>query len=313
MRGELCIGSASILSLAALLILIFVHVGQTNTSSVPRRIAMAKLNVSLYGEGLTVGLGDTINGLYTTNASAPLQEGAGLRQLYEFGLYSYCAYTADANGTCTNHTIARGYKPYDAITSDMIANYSQLTNFIIQGTTFKNSNTLASHSASANYCLLVGTICVGVALLTFVLNWDLRHVVNNLFDASVLSFASGIIKHTVAFFISAFAAFAGTMLVLTGSALWTSVISRSEDINSIIIGEPTAVPLGIIVSSGTGVYLSYNSHRYSKLALSDVVRITAPAVTVARFSIIHTANWVGSVAFMLTHDLTTTRKMDSNI
>ena len=121
-----------------------------------------------YSEGLTVGLGDAITGLYTTNESAPLQAGAGLRQSYEFGLYSYCGYTTDVLGTCTNHTTARKYEPYDAITSDMRANYSQLTNFIIQGTTFKDSKYLGSNSKSAYYLLLLGTICTALALFTFV-------------------------------------------------------------------------------------------------------------------------------------------------
>lgn len=194
---------------------------------------MAKVNVSLYGEGLTVGLGDAITGLYTTNESAPLQAGAGLRQSYEFGLYSYCGYTTDVLGTCTNHTTARRYEPYDAITSDMRANYSQLTNFIIQGTTFKDSKYLGSNSKSAYYLLLLGTICTALALFT------------------------GVIKHTVAFLISACFAILGTIFLLAGSAIWTVIVHKSQDINTIIIGEPTAVSLGITVSTGTGIYLMW--------------------------------------------------------
>lgn len=118
--------------------------------------------------GLEARLGDPIGGLYTSNASAPLQASAGLRQFYEFGLYSYCGYVDAVNGTCTNSTTARRYEPFDALTADMIANYTQITEAIIKGTSFQDDNYQASTSKAAYYLLLLGTICAGLAFLTCV-------------------------------------------------------------------------------------------------------------------------------------------------
>ncbi|KAI0050660.1 hypothetical protein FA95DRAFT_1486831 [Auriscalpium vulgare] len=231
LRGEVCIGFASLFSFTALLLLIFTHVGQINTSSVPRGIAMAKMNVSLYGQALENGFGDPINGLYTSNASAPLQARAGIRQQYEFGLYSYCAYIVKPNGTCTNTTIARRYQPYTAFTSDMYLNYSQFTDFIINGTsTFKDSTTLGGHTHSAYYLILLGTIFTFIALVI------------------------GVIKHTFAFLISATFAALATLFILVGAALWTSAVNSSEAINGLVLAT-TDIPLGIEVTAGTGLSL----------------------------------------------------------
>ncbi|KAI0067771.1 hypothetical protein BV25DRAFT_1819193 [Artomyces pyxidatus] len=236
LRGEVCIGFASLFSLAALLLLIFVHVGQINTSSVPRGIAMAKMNVSLYGNALQNGFGDPINGLYTTNASAPLQARAGIRQEYEFGLYSYCGYTTNVLGICTNTSVGYRYEPYQALTSDMFLNYSQFTDFIINGTSsFKDSGgTLGSHTHSASYLILIGTICTFLALVT------------------------GVVKHTFAFLVSATFAALATLFVMIGAALWTSAINSSEAINGLVLAT-TDIPLGISVSSGTGLSLLWAS------------------------------------------------------
>ncbi|KAH9004315.1 hypothetical protein EDB86DRAFT_2888019 [Lactarius hatsudake] len=230
LRGEICIGFASIFSFAAVLLLIFVHVGQISTSSVPRGIAMAKMNVSQYGQTLAQGLGDPITGLYASNASAPLQKEAGIRQVYKFGLYSYCGYLNTTAGTCTNTTIANKYQPYDALLADMSANYSALTIYIINGTSSFESQSMASHTRSAYYLILVGTICAFLALVI------------------------GVFKRTLAFLASACFAIIATAFVLTGASLWTSAINSSESVNGLILNT-TAIPLGIEVSSGSGLSL----------------------------------------------------------
>ena len=109
---------------------------------------------------------DPINGLYTYNASAPLGVSAGLRQLYEFGLYSHCAYTNATAGICSNHTVPGKFLPYDVITGDMAANYSQTTNTVLLNTIFHNSGYLGTESKAAYYLILLGTICTFMALGT---------------------------------------------------------------------------------------------------------------------------------------------------
>ena len=111
---------------------------------------------------------DPILGLYTNNASAPLDARAGLRQLYKFGLYSHCAYVNETAGLCTNTTAGYQFQPYTVITSDMLSNYSGYTSAIIQNATFADSSSLGKSSSSAYYFLLLGSILATVSLVTFV-------------------------------------------------------------------------------------------------------------------------------------------------
>jgi len=246
MRGEVCVSFASFLSFMALLLLIFVHVGQINTSTVPRGIAMAKVNMSSYGNALHAALyPDPTNGLYTSNASSPLGAQTGLRQIYEFGLYSHCAYVNMSAGTCSNTTIANKFLPFDAVTSDMLANYSQITNTIFLGTTFHNSGYLGTQSKAAYYLLLMGSICAALALL------------------------AGVLKHTVSFFLSSSLAILGTLLLLVGAALWTVIIQKTEALNTwTVTYNGTSITAGIEVSVGTGLYLTWAG--FACLAVSIV-------------------------------------------
>ncbi|KAJ3506087.1 hypothetical protein NLJ89_g7069 [Agrocybe chaxingu] len=219
-----------------MLLLIFVHVGQINTSTVPRNIAMVKVNMSGYGDALETFILNPVFGLYTDNASAPLQQQAGVREIYEFGLYSYCAYVDDTHGTCSNHTTGQRYTPYDVITADMTSNYSILTGPFIPETTFRDSKYLGESSRAAYWMLLLGTICAALALIT------------------------GIAKNNWTFFVSAIFSIAGSLLLLIGAAIWTVIIKKSQSINNILLRLPnsnTTVGLGITVSEGNGLFIAW--------------------------------------------------------
>ncbi|KAG6891078.1 hypothetical protein C0995_014167 [Termitomyces sp. Mi166 len=234
MRGELCVSTATLLSLAAVLLMIFVHVGQINTSTVPRNIAMARVNVSQYSSALELSFTDPFNSIYATNASAPLGVQAGLRYFYNFGLYSHCAYLNDSQGICGNMTVGRQYRPYDAITSDMAANYSRITQALVQGTTFMDSSYLGNATKAAYWMLLLGTVCALLAALI------------------------GFSKSHFSFFFSTIFAVAGSILLLIGTSIWTIMIKKSDAVNDLLIGDQAdAVPIGIIVTLGSGLYLSW--------------------------------------------------------
>ncbi|TFK57646.1 hypothetical protein OE88DRAFT_1671778 [Heliocybe sulcata] len=235
MRGEICIGTASFLSFVALLLCIFMHVGQINTSTVPRGISMAKLNVSGYGNALYAALGDPVQGLYADNASAPLAAEAGLRNLYEYGLYSYCVYVELPQGTCSNSSAATRFEPFSAMTSDMIGNWSFITEGLIPSNIgFRNSGSLGSLSNSAYYLLILGSIC------------------------AALAFFLGIAKRTVTFLASSLFAIIGSLFLLVGAAIWTAIVHRAASINDLVVGSSSApTPLGINVSIGNGIYLAW--------------------------------------------------------
>ncbi|KAJ7770866.1 actin cortical patch SUR7/pH-response regulator pali [Mycena maculata] len=232
MRGEICVGTASFLAFVSLLLLIFVHVSQINTSTVPRSISLVKVNVSSYGNALHAATFDPIDGLYTNNSSASLESNAGLRQFYLFGLYSHCAYVNDSAGTCTNHSIQNQFQPYSALTSDMLLNYTDLTNFILSGTPFANSDSLGHSSRAAYWMLLLGTICAALALLT------------------------GIPKNNLTFFISTGFAIIGSIFILIGASIWTAMIKKAQSVNGLSIGTTTnPVPVGIEVTIGPALFM----------------------------------------------------------
>lgn len=90
----------------------------------------------------------------------------GLRQTYEWGLYSYCAYTNGSEGTCTAASAPLEFMPFSAILADMPANYSEITqNLIPDNLTFTNSHYLGEFSHAAYYLLLLGTICAFLAMV----------------------------------------------------------------------------------------------------------------------------------------------------
>ena len=196
-------------------------------------------------------MGDPITGLYATNASAPLEKEAGLRQEYKFGVYGYCGYFNNTVGVCSNTSMGKEYQPYDALLADMSLNYSALTIFIINGTSSFESQSIGSHTRSASYLIVIGTVC---AFLAFVMCADtrlFRHVTNNYS-------LSGVFKHTLAFLASACLAMLATVFLLTAASLWTSAIHTSESVNGLILNT-TNIPLGIKVSSGHGLSLLWGA------------------------------------------------------
>jgi len=232
MRGEVCVGFATVLSLASVLLLIFAHVGQINTSNVPRSLYMAGVNMSHYGDALQSAVTgvDNTTGLYTSNASVPLLVGAGIRQFYRFGLYSHCAYVDDQDGICSNHTVAYSWTPYDLIVDDMAFNYSNITNAIVFDTTFRDSGYLGPLSKAAFWMIFLGTLCAAVALFV------------------------GLPKHHCTFFMSTVFSIISSVLLLIGAAIWTIMIKKAESVNGVLIGL-NPQPIGIVVSLGPGLLM----------------------------------------------------------
>lgn len=111
-------------------------------------------------------IGDPVEDLYTTNASAPIAEQAGLRELYQFGLYSYCAYVDHVQGACSNKSAAFQLEPFSDVLADMSARFSGITRGFIPGDlTFTNDHYLGEFSRAAYYLLLMGSICAALAVI----------------------------------------------------------------------------------------------------------------------------------------------------
>lgn len=117
---------------------------------------------------------DPVYGLYDNfNATAPLAAGLGLRQYYQFGLYSYCASTPANGSICAKEKIAAGFTPYTALISDMLTNHSVLTTAMLSQLTpptkfYYDADSINMLSNVGYYMLLLGTVCAAVALFWYV-------------------------------------------------------------------------------------------------------------------------------------------------
>jgi hypothetical protein len=192
----------------------------------------------------------------------PLGASAGLRSQYRFGLYTYCAFAdpnmpssinrttvgnataaainkddGDWKGQCGNSTAARKYRPYETMRADLSRTFQQFTDGAIPSgsTDFRKSATLGTYTASAYYLIILGTLC---AFFAFVL---------------------GILRYTYTFLLSTLLAIIGAIMLLIAAAMWTAMVNLSKDINSFIVAGPSGLPLGLVVSTGPGVYLLWAS------------------------------------------------------
>ncbi|KAG8997731.1 hypothetical protein FRB94_014045 [Tulasnella sp. JGI-2019a] len=232
MRGETCIAIATFFTSVSLILLIVAHVGEVNTDTVPRKLYMAEVNVTNYGTAFRNGTGINAPGLYTSNVSAPLGEGNGLRQLYSWGIYGFCAFLSPGHsqGTCGNQTFGNGFTPFDVILSDVPEAYVEYTRVLVpDASAFKNSAYLSNLTKSGFDLLFVGTLAAFVALVT------------------------GLIRHKVAFLLASFSSIIGSLFLMIGATLWSVAINKAESINRGVVRGAT--PLGMVMTTGPQLYL----------------------------------------------------------
>ncbi|KAF8682487.1 the biosynthesis of sterol glucoside [Rhizoctonia solani] len=230
MRGEVCIGSASALSFISLLLLIFAHVGQINTDTVPRQISLVTVNMTGYARGLQGATGDPTPGLFTNVSTTPLGTEAGLRNIYSWGFYKYCAYAEDGIGLCTNQTFGFPFQPFDVILNDTPEVYQIQTRYVLpQASAFVDSAYLADYTRAGFWLVFLGTLAAGIAFL------------------------SGLYKSTMTFMISTVFSMFGAGCLLIGASILTAVLNKAKSINNYTVADGT--PLGIIVSTGSSLSL----------------------------------------------------------
>jgi len=203
---------------------------------------MLSVNTSAYGVGLAAATGDPVPGLYNTNASAPLEQHQGLRQLYSWGLYSHCAYENTSLGTCSNGTFANKFSPLESILADVPGNYTVQTRFLItfQNSTFSNSPFLETASTASYYLIFIGSLC------------------------TVLAMISGIPKSSATFVAASVLALLGTIMLFVAATIWTAIVKQIQSLNNPSV-QP-GVPLGIEVSFGAGLWLLWAA--FAALCLS---------------------------------------------
>lgn len=234
MRGEVCIGSAEALSFVSLLLLIFAHVGQINTDTVPRGVSLVTVNMTGYAAGLQGATGDPTPGLFTNESTTPLGENRGLRTQYSWGFYKYCAYTEKPLGLCSNQTFGYPFQPFDTILGDTPTLYNIQTQFLLpKESTFVDSGYLADYTRAGFWLVFLGTLSAGIAFL------------------------GGLYKHTLTFMMSTVFSMFGAGCLLIGASIYTAVLNKAKSINSYTVADGT--PLGIEVSVGPALYLVWTA------------------------------------------------------
>jgi len=244
LRGEVCIGSASFFSFVATLLLIFAHVGQINTGNVPHGISLATMNITDFGAALAAATGDLKPGLYNTTDGAPLGMHLGLRHIYSWGAYSYCASTTTINGTssiCTPTSMPKPFRPADVILDDTPEtpfNYTiQVRGVLIQDQSdWKNSDYLGYFSTAAYWFMFLGTL------------------------GTVMAFITGLVQSRTTFWLATSLAVFSTLCILISASIYTAIVGKAQGINSEQWTTPTgSVPLGIVVSFGNALWLLWTA------------------------------------------------------
>ena len=215
----------------------------------------------------------TLRQVYTDNASAPFNVHAGLRQLYMFGLYSHCAYVNETAGSCTSTSSTYRFQPSMVIINDVPSNYSGYAEATIRGTAFANSSWLGRSSVAARRLLLVGCIMSPISVLAFVRSHQTT------FGLGSLTFvppSGAIAPHTpCALLVAALTTVIASISVLAGSAIWATIIQRVGDINTQTV-QSTQVPLGIVVSAGTGLQYAWASFGLLVASVIDCIILSVP-------------------------------------
>lgn len=234
MRGEVCIGSASALSFVSLLLLIFAHVGQINTDTVPRGVSIATINMTGFYDGLRSAITDPTPGLFTNVSTDPLGQAAGLRNTYSWGFYKYCAYTEPHLGLCTNQTFGFPFQPFEAIVGDTPTRYQIQVRYVLPDeSTFAQSGYLADYTRAGFWLVFLGTLSAGIAFL------------------------SGLYKSTMTFMMSTVFSMFGAGCLLIGASILTAVLNKAKAINNYTVINGT--PLGVEMSIGPAIYLIWTA------------------------------------------------------
>jgi len=215
-----CAGLGVFLTLAASILAIFAHISQINSNIVPRNIRMVTVATGDVGQAL--GLGNSIYGQSSSNAA-----NAGLRQYYEWGLWTYCAKSGSSGGApdyCDGTSWAHEFRPVPAILYDVPANAQTEVANRLPGGVFTSDSYLGRFSKAAFYLLIIGTILGGLALIM------------------------GFFAHRFAYLVCALLTLFAFLCTAVGCIIWTVIIARTkQSINS--------AGVGILVSYGNALWI----------------------------------------------------------
>ncbi|ORX37231.1 actin cortical patch SUR7/pH-response regulator pali [Kockovaella imperatae] len=244
MRGEHCIAGASVLSAIAIILLVFVNIGQIGTGALVSGIYMAQVNVAAYGAAVQAATKSTPNGLYDTQNN-PLGTSAGLRQYYRYGIYRACAYQKDGSGICSDSSFGHPMEPYGDVLADTPSKFKSTFNQIVPNSTYKNDSYNSAMTRIGGLLIFVGSALAAVALIL------------------------GVLKSKVFFFGAATCSGLSAFLLLIGATLWTACIAQDSSIADYAVAKTQN--LGITTTAGAGLYLTWAAFVFVTLSVLPYV------------------------------------------
>ncbi|CBQ67764.1 conserved hypothetical protein [Sporisorium reilianum SRZ2] len=235
-RG-LCVGLGEFLTFAAVVLCVFANIGQLTNNIVTRNLRFVSVDTSGLGDALSRS-GNSVNNLYAQSQSSPVGVGNGLKNDYQWGLYSYCGgEESGSSRACTERSFGFEFRPVAAILADAPQDArQQIQNFLPQST-FADSNYLGDYSKPAMYLIFIGSCLAFVA-------W-----------------VAGLLSHRFAFLGAAFIALLSALCLGVGAALLTAIYTKARaSVNN--------AQYGIVVHYGDALWITWAA--FVAVALSIV-------------------------------------------
>jgi len=236
-----CIGIGEFLTFGATVLMILANIGQLTNNVVSRHIRY----VSLTTDGLQSSLrananGATIDNIYASNQAAPELQGNGIKNEYQWGLYTFCAGQGTSGPrSCADSSIGFRFEPAQVLGQDIGSNYNSTLTSLIGDQTFTDSSYLGRYSHAASYIILIGTILAGLAFLT------------------------GFLAHRFAFLLAALLSLGAAALLAVGAAILTAIYYKA--IHSLPDN------LGLDVNYGNALWFTWASFAACALAFIPYV------------------------------------------
>lgn len=239
-----CAGFATLLSVAAVVLLIFGEIGQIETSIVTRHLRIVTISTEGLGaaiaEQLDTGMAN-VTGLYNTGTTYKTRGNNGthdgLRKNYEFGIWNYCATNGDIGSErsyCTTRSFGSAIQPAAVLLGDAPTEFVEPLQTILPDSVFTADDYLGRFTTAASYLLFVGAIATALCMLI------------------------GFVAHKGAYVLGAILALISALALAIGLVIYTVIFSR---IISAISDVQVAnnVDLGIDVAYGNALWLMWGA------------------------------------------------------
>ncbi|GAC73621.1 hypothetical Protein PANT_9d00185 [Moesziomyces antarcticus T-34] len=233
--GLFCIHVGEFLTFAAVILMVFANIGQLTNNIVTRNIRYVSVDASNLGNALA-STNTATNNLYAANPAAPVAQGNGIRQSYQWGLYNYCAGQPSGDSrACSDKSFGFEWLPVDALLNDAPQDARNgIQNFLPEAT-FRDSKYLGDYSKPAMYLIFIGS-CL-----------------------ALLSWISGLLSHRFAFLGAAFIALLAALTLGVGAALLTAIYTKARD--------SVGVQYGVVVHYGNALWMTWGAFVACVLAI----------------------------------------------